>query len=277
MAIEITTVQKIQEVSALLALPNSRILAGGTTFSQTDDRSLHLVDISGLENLDGIKLKGNRIEIGPLTTLNTLAGSDLLKKYAPALAEAAANAGTPEFRNRATLGGNLCAEKIGDTAAALLAGSAKLTVKTESDFRELLIDRFWDASGKNDLQYDEWVTRVSIPLPKSSFTGAAFGRIGDWNETSFPAAAAAVQLSLDEKHIITSVRGGLRLGTNKIGRTFELERALKNHPLTEETLQKAVRAMAPAARNGLDEKEFTAFLSGLIRRACSMAEERRTL
>ena len=53
----------------------------------------------------------------------------LLKAYAPALAEAAASVSS-EVRERATFGGNLALDRIGDTAAALLAtgmmGSAPL-------------------------------------------------------------------------------------------------------------------------------------------------------
>ena len=138
---KITSAGKIQEVSALLTLPGSRIIAGGTTFSPDSEEERYLVDISGLEGLDGIKQKGTRIELGSLTSLSAMANSMLLRAYAPALAEAAAEA-SAEIRDRGTLGGNLAAEAIGDCAAALLASGAKLTIRTESDFREILIDRF---------------------------------------------------------------------------------------------------------------------------------------
>ena len=39
---EVTSVQKIQEVSALLTIPHSRIIAGGTTFSPDIEEELHL-------------------------------------------------------------------------------------------------------------------------------------------------------------------------------------------------------------------------------------------
>ena len=54
---ETTAVQTVQEVSALLAVPNSRIIAGGTSVSALSDEDLHLVDISVLEGLDGMSLK----------------------------------------------------------------------------------------------------------------------------------------------------------------------------------------------------------------------------
>ena len=276
MTIEITAVQKIQEVPALLTIPNSRIVAGGTTFDQNSSEELRLVDISGLEGLDGIKQKGSRIELGALAKLQTMADSALLKTCAPALAQAAANAGTADVRERGTLGGNLCAARIGDTAVALLASGAKLTIKTDSDFRELLIDRFWDQNGKNDLQYDEWITRVTLQIPKEERWGAAYGKIGEWDLETDPIAAAAVQLGIDEKNTITSIRGGLRLGTNGIRRMFALEKALKNRPASDENLEKAVKAMAPTAQNRMDEAEFVDLLMDIVQCSLIMAQERRT-
>ena len=131
-----TTVQKVQEVSALLEIPDSRIIAGGTGFSAESREASRLIDISQLDGMKGIKQKGNRIEIGPLTTLSMLAASPLLKENAPALAEAADAVKDETIRERGTLGGNLADERIGDAAAALLASGAKLTIKTETDFRE---------------------------------------------------------------------------------------------------------------------------------------------
>ena len=273
---EVTSVQKIQEVSALLTIPHSRIIAGGTTFSPDNEEELHLIDISGLEGLDSIRQKGTRIELGPLTTLSAAADSICLKTYAPALAEAAA-AADPAVRDRGTLGGNICADEIGDTAAALLASGAKLTIRTGTDFREILIDRFWPTGGGNDLDYDEWITRITIPVPKEPLWGDAFLRIGEWDRNGVPDAAAACRLVLDNTGKVTSVRGGLRLGTDNIRRMFPLEKALKSRPFTEENTGKAIRAMISAMKCKTDEKTLYSFFETLLQRAFSMAEERRAL
>lgn len=273
---EITAVQKIQEVSAYLTLPNSRIIAGGTTFSPDPEEERHLVDISGLEGLDGIRQKGTRIELGPLTTLSTLADSALLKACAPALAAAAGEA-DPSIRDRGTLGGNIASIWPGDCAVALMASGAKLTIRTGGDLREILIDRFWPAGGGNDLDFDEWITRISIPVPKEPLWGDAFGRTGDWNGTRVPAAAAAVRLVIDAAGKVSSVRGGIRTGLEQVRRMFPLEKALKNQPFTDETLEKAVRMTVSGIQNETDEKELSDLLKRLLRSAFSMAEERRSL
>ncbi|MBR6089240.1 MAG: FAD binding domain-containing protein [Anaerolineaceae bacterium] len=273
MQTETTAVQTSQEVSALLGVPNSFILAGGTTFSPEDSEGIHFVDISGIEGLDGIKQKGTRIEIGPLATLDSLGRSGLVKKYLPALAEAASMA-SPGVRDRGTLGGNLGGSPAGDLAAALMSSGAKLTVKTEVDFRELLIDRFWDPDGRNVLQYDEWISRVSVQISAEPFCGSVFGKSGEWKKDAVP-TAAAVRMSLDNKNNISSVRSGLRPGASYVRRMFPLEKALKNRPATEENFRKAAEAVIPSIRGVMEEKEFTVFLMDILCRCRDMAAERR--
>ena len=277
MAAERTTVHTVQEVSAMLTIPDSRIIAGGTTFGSQPNADLHLVDISGLEGLDGIKQKGNRIEIGPTAKLCAVGDSALIQSCFPALAEAAGNVGTPEIREQGTIGGNLAAFPAGDIAPALLASGAKLIIKTDCDFRETLVDRFWDQEGHNDLQYDEWITRISLQIPKELHWGAAFGKLGEWDPSGCPSTAAAVYMSLDEKNRVTSIRGGIRTGNGNIRRMFPLEKVLKNHPATDENLEKAVRAMVCTAQFDHEVNEFSAFLTGILQRSHSMAEERRNL
>ena len=277
MQTNVTAVQKSQEVSALLAIPDSRIIAGGTSFSPDEKVQLQLVDISTLQGLDGIKQKGSRIEIGPLALLSKLADSPLLKSYAPALAEAAAAVSPEEIRLRGTLGGNLADGRIGDTAPALLTCGAKLTIKTENDFREILADRFWTREGRPDLLYDEWITRITLQMPKESRWGASFGKIGTWGETTEQDASAAVKLSIDEKNIITGIRGALRLGTKSLCRMFPLEKALKNQPNTDESFAAAVSAMTGSLKDWADGDALSGLLMEILQRSSSMAAERRTL
>ena len=272
-----TTVQKVQEVSALLEIPDSRIIAGGTGFSAESREASRLIDISQLDGMRGIKQKGNRIEIGPLTTLSMLAASPLLKENAPALAEAADAVKDETIREQGTLGGNLADERIGDAAAALLASGAKLTIKTETDFREILIDRFWTPDGQNDLQYDEWITKITLQMPKEKYMGEAFGMIGQWDRITEPLAAAAVRLCLDENDEINAVRGGLRIGRKNIRRMFPLEKALKNQIAGDASFAKAAAAMAAAVKTDVSETGLSDLLMGLLQRSLAMVNERRML
>lgn len=60
------------------------------------------------ESLRYIKVDGDVIRIGPLTTMHELATNAEIKKRFAALATSADQAATPQIRNVATVGGNLC-------------------------------------------------------------------------------------------------------------------------------------------------------------------------
>lgn len=67
-----------------------------------------LVDISRLRELEGITVDdGGGVRIGALTTLARIVDHPDLRRSHPALGQAAAEAASPQIRNRATLGGNL--------------------------------------------------------------------------------------------------------------------------------------------------------------------------
>lgn len=55
-----------------------------------------------------VKAEGNVIKIGPLTTMAEVAKNPIILEHFPALADAAGSAATPQIRNVATIGGNLC-------------------------------------------------------------------------------------------------------------------------------------------------------------------------
>ena len=105
--------RSLDDAVALLAGDgDARFLAGGTDLLTLLKGDLlepsQLVDIKRLAELDDqIALNGDMVRIGALTTLSDLEMHPLIAEHAPALAEAAALAATPQLRNMATIGGNL--------------------------------------------------------------------------------------------------------------------------------------------------------------------------
>ena len=90
----------------------AEILAGGTDLlSLMKDDVVHpkrLVNIKQINEMRGVAASSQGVRIGALTTLGELADNvNVLKDYA-AFAEAINDAASPQIRNMATLGGNLC-------------------------------------------------------------------------------------------------------------------------------------------------------------------------
>jgi xanthine dehydrogenase YagS FAD-binding subunit len=106
----------IKEACKLLAKYDGRAVlnAGGTDLLSTlKEENLFeypeaLINIKTIAGLDDIVESRGTLRIGALAKLSTLVTSPLLNDRYPALAEAARTVATPQIRNAATIGGNLC-------------------------------------------------------------------------------------------------------------------------------------------------------------------------
>jgi xanthine dehydrogenase YagS FAD-binding subunit len=104
---------KSQAISLLGASwGNTEILAGGTDLLalMKDDviAPKRLVNIKDVADLRGTSSSAQGLRIGALTHLGELADNENVKKNYPALSEALLEAASPQIRNMATIGGNLC-------------------------------------------------------------------------------------------------------------------------------------------------------------------------
>jgi len=104
---------RAQAVSLLgAAWGNTEILAGGTDLLalMKDDvlTPKRLVNIKEIKDLKGVSSTPQGLRIGASTTLGDLADDANVGKNYPALAEALMEAASPQIRNMATIGGNLC-------------------------------------------------------------------------------------------------------------------------------------------------------------------------
>jgi xanthine dehydrogenase YagS FAD-binding subunit len=90
----------------------TEVFAGGTDLLalMKDDvlAPKRLVNIKQIEDLQGVIYSAQGLRVGALTNLGDLADDANVKKNYPALAEALIEAASPQIRNMATLGGNLC-------------------------------------------------------------------------------------------------------------------------------------------------------------------------
>jgi xanthine dehydrogenase YagS FAD-binding subunit len=92
---------------------NAEVLAGGTDLlALMKDDIVHprrLVNIKELQELHGISFHPQTgLRIGALTTLVELSEDSTVKQYYTMLAAAASEAASPQIRNLATIGGNMC-------------------------------------------------------------------------------------------------------------------------------------------------------------------------
>lgn len=106
----------VEEAVELLAKyeGKAKLNAGGTDLlGVLKDRILPqypetIINIKTIPGLSAIKEHEGGVSVGALTTLAEIIKSPIIEKYYPLLNEAAKTVASPQIRNMATIGGNLC-------------------------------------------------------------------------------------------------------------------------------------------------------------------------
>ena len=150
----------------LEAAEDGKLVAGGMTLLPTMKQRLaapsDLIDIGGLESLQGVSAQDGGIVIGAMTTHADVAGSTVLQDAIPALADLAGHIGDPAVRNRGTIGGSIAnADPAADYSAAVLA----LNAEVQTNQRNIAADDFFVDLFETALDEMEIVTAVSFPVP----------------------------------------------------------------------------------------------------------------
>jgi CO/xanthine dehydrogenase FAD-binding subunit len=160
----------LQEAFEIIARGPHRPIAGGTDVMVQISGELgpapdRMVDLWRLDELRGIRLDGNVLTIGALTTYTEIRRSSVCRERAPALVDAAATIGAAQIQNRGTLGGNIAnASPAGDTLPVLLATDASIIVGGKRGERTIPASSFWVAYRRTALDPDELVLGVRIPV-----------------------------------------------------------------------------------------------------------------
>jgi len=121
----------------------------------------------------------------------------------PGLAMAARTIGSPQIRNRGTVGGNLgTASPAGDCHPALLAGGAEIEVVSVRGRRIIPAAEFYTGVKRNAMEPDELIAAVHIPLPSGP---EQFSKIGTRNAMVIAVAAFSLALHPDRNEVGTGI------------------------------------------------------------------------
>ena len=239
----------LAEASRLFAQEHAQLLAGGTdivigmkALTETPQSVISLQNIPGLE---GITTEAdNSISIGAMTKAREVELSADIQQYHTALAEGAAEIGSIQIRNLATIGGNIAhASPAADTVAGLLVADAQVDIASADGERTVPIDELFTGPGQTVLAPGEIITRFRLPSPAS---GSHYikHKIREVMDLAFIGVAAAVNL---DNGVITDARIGLAAVAPTPIRATEAENLLKGNELTAELLAQAGEAAAAAA------------------------------
>ena len=210
---EYFTPESIEEACTLLEMLDvgTKILAGGTDVlielrkpgyeSPTD-----IIDISRISSLRGIEDTGDAVLIKPLTTHTEILHSKVVSAFAPLLQSAVSGIGSPQIRNRGTIGGNIMnAAACADTVPPLIALGAAVTLRSARGERVVPLSDFFVKPYVTVAQRDEILAGIQFPkLPAGA--KSAFVKLGRRNALSISRLSMAAILVKEKNGVITDAR-----------------------------------------------------------------------
>lgn len=259
----------------------ARVLAGGQSLIPLMKLRLsspkYLIHLGGIQGLSAIEEQNGMISLGALTLYAEIQESSLVKSKLPILHDAVSMIGDVQIRNLGTLGGNLAhADPAGDLAPVLLALDAQVKTVGASEKRTLKIQELIVDAYSTDLESDEVVTQVLVPVPQKGSGGAYLKferRAGD-----FAVASVGVQVSLKKDGTCRDIAVGLgAVGITAI-RARQAEALLRGKQV-DDALAKSAAAEAAAAADPFSDirgsAEYKRHLVGvLFQRALKIALKR---
>jgi len=194
-----------EALAAKAELPDAVPLAGGTDVMVELNFDLRrpaaLLDLTRIPELSEWETSDGTIRLGAGVSYARIISE--LGGTLPGLAMAARTVGSPQIRNRGTVGGNLgTASPAGDAHPPLLAARAVVEAASITGTRFIGIDEFFTGPKRNALKPDELVAAVRIPLP----TGPEqFSKIGTRNAMVIAVAAFSLALRPDQQAVGTGI------------------------------------------------------------------------
>ena len=177
---------------------NVKVLAAGTDLVVRLKGDMvkeeNILDISRIKELKGIFTENGIIHILPLTTHTEILEYPNIKKTAQILYDACKSVGSPQIRNRGTLGGNVAnASPAGDTIPALFVQEAKLKLKSKDGERVISVEDFFTGPGKTVLKPNELLVDIYFPAMDDDEVGF-FKKLGQRNALAISVVSVAAKL-----------------------------------------------------------------------------------
>ena len=160
-----------------------------------------LLDLTRVADLQRWYLDDGAVRLGAGVPYARVIGE--LGDRLPGLAMAARTIGSPQIRNRGTVGGNLAtASPAGDAHPALLAADAEVEVESVRGTRRIPVADFYRGVKRSALADDELIAAVRIVPPRGP---QQYSKIGTRNAMVIAVAAFGLALHPDRRAVGTGI------------------------------------------------------------------------
>jgi len=263
-------VSSVDEAVAALAEhgEDAKILAGGHSLLPIMKLRLAipsvLIDISGIADLNYVRVDGDQVAIGAGTRHHDLENSDVAKAEVPLLPHVASRVGDPQVRHRGTLGGTVAhCDPASDLPTALLALGADVVLAGPNGRRTVPITEFFLGFFETAMEEGELI--VELRVPRTGDAGWAYEKFTR-RENDWPIVSAAVaHLPGGGVGVALANMGGVVLKATAV------EAALAEGKSIEEAAALAAEGTSPSSDMHADA-EYRSHLARLLtRRALAVA------
>lgn len=164
-------------------------------------RNHSLLNISNIKELKGVYLNDKKdIIIKSGTTFSELESNEIVKKYLTLLACASSQVGSPQVRNVATIGGNICNGAVSaDSVPSLFVLNAKLVLENSSGQRIVPIEEFYLGPGKTVLEKNELLKEIIISYEDYHNYFGVYKKFGRRKAMEIATTSCAVLLKLKDQ------------------------------------------------------------------------------
>jgi 4-hydroxybenzoyl-CoA reductase subunit beta len=219
-----------------------KFVAGGTDVLvnkfQGNDISSCLIDISGINELNAVKISDGHLKIGTLVKLKDLSKHEIIRNEFPALIEAANSVGSPLIRHSATIGGNILCENrciyynqsewwresvgyclkcegdiciatgstkkcyselVSDTAPALISMNAQVEIADKDGVTLKMLEDIYSGDGVNPRNLNKTSLVTGIILPLNRNFKVVFKKLRQRNSLDFTSLTSSVAIDNSSK------------------------------------------------------------------------------
>ena len=244
------------------------LMAGGTDLLVNLKRKvikakvvISLEKISALKQVHYSETTG--LTIGSMVSISELSETPVIKQKFPLLATAANKIGSPQIRNRATIGGNICtARPAGDTIGPLTAYGAEVQLVLGKESRWESISKFIIGPGKTNRKDGEVLAAIRIkPFPAN--TGVSYIKYGVRKamEIAMVSVTTVLTFNGDECEKAVIVLGAV---ASTFIHSDDAEAALKSKKITTQIAEQAAEMAAACCRPITDTRASAEYRRDLI-------------
>ncbi len=225
----------------------AKIIAGGT------DIIIHLreekispeilIDISKIEKLKKIECEGNRIKIGSAVTYTQIVEDKLFRDNLYGLYKSCKMVGSPQIRNKGTIGGNVAnASPAADSIPPLIALGSELKIASTRGERSVNVEDYFSNNAVYGLKENELLIGIEFDKIKENEI-LSFSKLGLRKALAISRITLSMLIGLDNEQRIENIR----VASGSIGkypmREIDVEKALLGRKINDDTSKLAIMAL----------------------------------